>query len=214
MIWRPDFPSRNVAEALAEPGSVVVTARVQRQVAGLFVAEERGSHELKGVPEPVTLFRVVRASGGGRRAGQRHLTPLVGRDEEIAMLLRRWERARQGDGQIVLIVGEPGLGKSRLVEEFHARLRETPHTWVEWSCSQLLQNTPLHPIAEWGRQRFGGADVPAERRLAELESSLAQVKLDPAENASLLAPLLDIPLPKERALAWRQRNCAAGNWRR
>ena len=75
----------------------------------------------------------------------------------------------------------------------------TPHTWVEWSCSQLLQNTPLHPIAEWGRQRFGGADIPAEQRLAELESSLAQVKLDPAENAPLLAPLLDIPLPKERA---------------
>jgi class 3 adenylate cyclase len=69
------------AQALAEPGSVVVTARVQRQVAGLFVAEERGSHELKGVPEPVALFWIVRASGGGRRAGQRHLTPLVaGRD--------------------------------------------------------------------------------------------------------------------------------------
>jgi hypothetical protein len=68
-------------------------ARVQRQVAGLFVAEERGRHELKGVPEPVILFRLVRASGGGRRAGQRRLTPLVGRDEEIAMLMRRWERA-------------------------------------------------------------------------------------------------------------------------
>ena len=174
---------------------------MQRQVAGLFVAEERGSHELKGVPEPVTLFRLVRASGGGRRAGQRHLTPLVGRDEEIAMLTRRWERARQGDGQLVMIVGEPGLGKSRLIEEFHARLRETPHTWVEWSCSQLLQNTPLHPIAEWGRQRFGGADVPAEQRLADLESSLAQVKLDPAENTALLAPLLDIPLSTERANA-------------
>jgi class 3 adenylate cyclase len=76
------------AQALAEPGSVVVTARVQRQVAGLFVAEERGSHELKGVPEPVILCRIVRASGAGRRAGQRHLTPLVGRDEEIAMLMR------------------------------------------------------------------------------------------------------------------------------
>ena len=70
-------------------------ARVQRQVAGLFVAEECGSHDLKGVPEPVTLYRIVRASGSGRRAGQRHLTPLVGREEEIAMLLRRWERARQ-----------------------------------------------------------------------------------------------------------------------
>jgi class 3 adenylate cyclase/predicted ATPase len=186
-------------QALAEPGAVLVTARVQHQVAGLFVAEERGSHTLKGVPEPVTLFRLVRASGGGRRSGARNLTPLVGRGEETAMLMRRWERARQGDGQLVLLVGEPGLGKSRLIEEFHSRLRDTPHTWVEWSCSQLLQNTPLHPIAEWGRLRFGGADVPAEQRLADLENSLAQVKLDPAENVPLLAPLLEIPLPQERA---------------
>jgi class 3 adenylate cyclase len=189
----PNIAAR--AQALAEPGAVVVTARVQRQIAGLFIAEDHGSRELKGVPEPVTLFRIVRASGGGRRLGQRHLTPLVGREEEIAMLMRRWGRARQGDGQLVLIVGEPGLGKSRLIEEFHTRLRETPHTWVEWSCSQLLQNTPLHPIAEWGRQRFGGADVSAEQRLADLDSSLVQVKLDPVENTVLLAPLLDIPLP-------------------
>jgi hypothetical protein len=193
----PNIAAR--VQALAEPGTVVVTARVQHQIAGLFVVEERGSHELKGVLEPVTLYRLVRASGGGRRAGQRHLTPLVGREEEIAMVMRRWERARQGDGQLVLIVGEPGLGKSRLIEEFHPRLREVPHTWVEWSCSQLLQNTPLHPIADWGRQRFGGADIPAEQRLADLEHTLALVKLDPAENAPLLAPLLDIPLPQDRA---------------
>ncbi len=205
-------------QALAEPGEVVVTARVQRQVAGLFVAEERGTHTLKGVPEPVALFRMVRASGGGRRSGPRNLTPLVGRDEETAMLMRRWDRARQGDGQLVLIVGEPGLGKSRLIEEFHARLSEVPHTWVEWSCSQLLQNTPLHPIAEWGRQRFGGADVPAAQRLAELESSLAQVKLDPAESIPLLAPLLDIPLLPERAPSlapeelWRRQLAALTNW--
>ena len=79
--------SPNVAarvQALAEPGAVLVTARVQRQVAGLFVAEERGRHQLKGVPEPVTLFQLVRASGGGRRSAQRNLTPLVGRDEEIS----------------------------------------------------------------------------------------------------------------------------------
>ena len=193
----PNIAAR--VQAQAEPGAVLITAGVQRQIAGLFVAEEQGSHQLKGVPEPVTLFRVVRASGGGRRAGQRHLTPLVGRDEEIAMLMRRWERARQGDGQLVLIIGEPGLGKSRLIEEFHARLGETPHTWVEWGCSQLLQNTPLHPIAEWGRQRFGGAEVRAERRLIDLENTLALVKLDPAENIPLLAPILDIPLPPERA---------------
>src|SRR5215472_3624378 len=205
-------------QALAEPGTVVVTARIQRQIAGLFVAEERGSHELRGVPEPVTLFRLVRASGGGRRAGQRHLTPLVGRDEEIAMLMRRWERARQGEGQLVLIVGEPGLGKSRLIEEFHGRLRDTPHTWGEWSCSQLLQNTPLHPIADWGRERFGGADIPADQRLADLENTLALVGLDPAENAPLLAPPLDIPLPKERTPTFapeelRHRQLAAlTNW--
>jgi hypothetical protein len=87
----------------------VVTAHVPRQVAGLFVAQERDTHDLKGVPEPVTLYRLVRASGGGRRAGQRHLTRLIGRDEEIATLMRRGDRARQGDGQLVLIVGEPGL---------------------------------------------------------------------------------------------------------
>jgi predicted ATPase len=115
--------------------------------------------------------------------------------------MRRWERARQGDGQLLLIVGEPGLGKSRLLEEFHVRLRDTPHTWSEWTCSQLLQNTPLHPIAEWGRQRFGGADVSAAQRLADLESSLDQVKLDPVENVPLLAPLLDIPLSQERVPA-------------
>jgi len=192
----PNIASR--AQALAEPGAVVVTARVQRQVAGLFVAEERGTHELRGVPEPVTLFRLVRASGGGRRGGQRHLTPLVGREEEIAMMLRRWERARQGDGQLLLIVGEAGLGKSRLIEEFHARLLEVPHTWVEWSCSQLLQNTSLHPIAEWGRMRFGGAEVPADQRFADLENTLALLKLDPADHAALLAPLVDIAVPAGR----------------
>jgi class 3 adenylate cyclase len=89
----PNIAAR--VQALAEPGTVVMTARVQHQVAGLFVVEQCGSHELKGVPEPVTLYRLVRASGGGRRAGQRHLTPLVGREEEIAILIRRWERARR-----------------------------------------------------------------------------------------------------------------------
>ena len=146
-------------QAAAEPGSVLVTMNVQRQVAGLFVAEEQAARELKGVSEPVQLFRIVRASGGGRRGGARTLTPFVGREEELALLARRWESVRADEGQLVLIVGEPGLGKSRLIEEFHTRQAETPHTWVEWSASQLLQNTPLHPIAEWGRLRFG-VDAP------------------------------------------------------
>jgi predicted ATPase len=114
------------------------------------------------------------------------------------MLMRRWERARQSDGQFVLIVGEPGLGKSRLIDELRTRLGETPHTWIEWNCSQLLQNTPLHPLADWGRQRYGSADLSAEQRLPDLENSLAQIKLDPAENAPLLALLFEIPLPPDR----------------
>ncbi|MBV8441803.1 MAG: AAA family ATPase, partial [Hyphomicrobiales bacterium] len=190
----PNIAAR--VQALAEPGAVMVTARVQRQVAGLFVAEDRGQHALKGVPEPTTLFRIVRASGG-RRFGVRALTPLVGREEELDLLHRRWERAARGEGQFVQIVGESGIGKSRLVEEFRLRLGETPHTFVEWSSSQLLQNTPLHPIAEWGRQRFG-ADEPAARRLADLENTLRLIGLDAFEYAPLLAPLVDIPLPEER----------------
>ena len=185
-------------QAAAEPGTVLVTGNVQRQVAGLFVAEEQGARELKGVSEPVQLFRIIRASSGRRRGGARALTPFVGREEELSLLTRRWDRARTGEGQLVLIVGEPGLGKSRLIEEFHAQLAETPHTWVEWSASQLLQNTPLHPIVEWGRQRFG-LDAPAEQRLADLEDTLRLIGLDSAEHAPLLAPLVDIPLPSGRA---------------
>ena len=200
-------------QATAEPGSVLITLNVQRQVAGLFVAEEQGARELRGVSEPVQLFRIVRASGGGRRGGARTLTPFVGREEELGVLARRWERARAGEGQHALIVGEPGLGKSRLIEEFHSRLAETPHTWVEWSASQLLRNTPLHPIAEWGRQRFG-VDAAAEQRLADLENTLRLIGLDPAEHAPLLAPLVDIPLPPERAASFppeelRRRQLAA-----
>jgi tetratricopeptide (TPR) repeat protein len=149
------------------------------------------------VPAPVTLYRIVRASGSGQRGGARVLTPLVGREEELDLLSRRWERARKGEGQLALIVGEPGLGKSRLIEEFRARLGEAPHTWVEWSSSQLLQNTPLHPIAEWGRLRFG-ADAPGGRPLADLENTLALAGLDAAEYAPLLAPLVDVPLPEDR----------------
>jgi class 3 adenylate cyclase len=185
-------------QAAAEPGSVLITLNVQRQVAGLFVAEEQGARELRGVSEPVQLFRIVRASGAGRRSGARALTPFVGREEELSLLARRWERARAGEGQLALIVGEPGLGKSRLIEEFHARLAETPHTWAEWRASQLLQNTPLHPIAEWGRLRFG-VEATAEQRLADLENTLRLIGLDPAEHAPLIAPLVDIPLPPARA---------------
>jgi class 3 adenylate cyclase/tetratricopeptide (TPR) repeat protein len=207
----PNIAAR--VQAAADPGSVLVTRNVQLQVAGLFVVENQGARELRGISEPVQLFRIIRASGAGRRGGVRSLTPFVGRDEELGLLARRWESVRAGDGQLVLIVGEPGLGKSRLVEEFRARLAETPHSWVEWSASQLFQNTPLHPIAEWGRLRFG-ADTPAEQRLADLEGTLRLIGLDPIEHTPLLAPLVDIPLPPGREAAFapeelRRRQLAA-----
>jgi class 3 adenylate cyclase len=192
----PNIAAR--VQAVAEPGSVLVTVNLHRQVSGLFVAEERGALQLKGVPDLVQLFRIIRASGAGRRSSARALTPFVGREEELGVLARRWESVRAGEGQFVLIVGEPGIGKSRLIEEFHARLAETPHTWVEWSASQLLQNTPLNPIAEWGRHRFGGPEATADERLADLESTLGLIGLDPAEYAPLIAPLIDVPLPEGR----------------
>ena len=113
----------------------------------------------------------------------------------------------------MLIVGEPGLGKSRLIEEFHARLGETPHTWVEWSVSQLLQNTPLHPIAEWGRLRFG-ADAPAEQRLADLEDTLrwsasTQPNMRPCSRRSSTSRC-----PRTAPRISRPKNCGEGNWRR
>ena len=88
-----------------------------------------------------------------------------------------------------------------------------PHTWIDWSASQLLQNTPLHPIAEWGRTRFG-TDAPARQRLAELEGTLRLVGLDPAESAALLAPLVDIPIPLSACSISRRKSCAGGNWGR
>ena len=196
-------------QAAAEPGTVFVTAAVQRPVAGMFVAEDKGSHDLKGVSGRPVLYRLVRPSGAGRRAGARSLTPFIGREEDLALLMRRWERARAGEGQFVQIVGEPGLGKSRLLEEFHTRLGETPHSWVEWAFSQLLHNTPFHPLAECGRQRFGGPDVAAEKRLADLKQALAEVKLDSGDTAALLAPLLDIPVPEFVRTNLLRRNCAA-----
>ena len=191
----PNIAAR--VQAAAEPGSVLVTSTVLRQVAGLFIVEDKGAHELKGDLAPMNLYRILRVSGGRRRSA-RLLTSFVGREEDLAILARCSERAFAGAGQFVLIVGEPGIGKSRLVEEFRSQLAASPHSWIEWNSSQLLQNTPLHPVLGWARARFGGPDVAPERRLAELESLLAAVKLDPATHAPLLAALVDIPVPPER----------------
>jgi AAA ATPase domain/Adenylate and Guanylate cyclase catalytic domain len=149
----PNIAAR--VQAAADPGSVLITTNVHRQVAGLFVVEERGAHELKGASTPVALYRVVRASGG-RRFGARTLTSLVGRAEELDLLRRRWERAVKGEGQLALVVGEPGIGKSRLVEEFRLKLGETPHT--------LGRILIVATIAEYAVAPDRGMGMPALRR--------------------------------------------------
>ena len=199
-------------QALAEPGAVLVTAQVQRQIAGLFVAEERGTHALKGVPEPTALFRLVRASGGGRRSGQRNLTPLVGRDDEMPMLMRRWERARQGDGQLVLIVGEPGLGKSRLIEEFHAAALRHP---AYLGRMELLAASAEHaaasdrrmgPAALRRRRRAGGAAAGRTGKLAGAGQARPGRERCRCSRRSLIFRCL-----RNAFRHWRPRNCAAGN---
>ena len=107
----PNLAAR--AQSAAEPGTMLVTAAVRRQVAGLFIVEDKGPRELKGVPALPVLYRIVRPSGGGRRTGARMQTRLVGREDDLGVLVRRWQRAQAGAGQFIQIVGEPGLGKSR-----------------------------------------------------------------------------------------------------
>jgi class 3 adenylate cyclase/tetratricopeptide (TPR) repeat protein len=204
----PNIAAR--VQAAAEPGTVLVTSTVLRQVAGLFIVEDKGAYELKGVPAPMNLYRILRISGGRRRRQTQLLTPFVAREKDLAVLARCSERALAGDGQFVLIVGEPGIGKSRLVEEFRGQLGDRRHSWVEWSASQLLQNTPLHPVLGWGRVRFGGPEVPPERRLAELESLLADVKLDAGKLAPLLAPMVGIPIPPGRMPSLSQEEIRRG----
>ncbi len=192
----PNIAAR--VQAAAEPGTVLITGDVHRLVSGLFVVSERGAQTLKGVAQPVGLYQVMRASGAGRRrAAGRAPTPLIGREEELRQVESRWGRARAGQGQLVLLVGEAGLGKSRLTEEFQSRLADTPHTWTEFACSQLLQNTPFHPFIEFARRRLEEQDPTPEGRVAALAAWHRAVGLDPAQSVPLVAPLLELPVPAD-----------------
>ena len=193
--------SANIAarvQASADPGAVMISETTLRLVAGLFIVEDRGSQTLKGIARPVRLYRVVRPSGARGRfeaatvAGG--LTPFVGREEELRQLQNRWERVLEGEGQVVLIIGEAGIGKSRLVQRFHEQIAGTPHTWLECGTAPFFQNTPFYAVAGMLQQSFHWEDhVPMERRFATLEASLALAGLDPVETAPLIAPLLELP---------------------
>ncbi len=134
-------------QAAAEPDTVTISEATQRLVAGLFIVEDRGAQELKGIARPVRLYRVIRPSGARGRfeavATVRGMTPFVGREDELRSLLSRWERVLEGEGQVALIIGEAGIGKSRLMQRFHEQIAGTPHTWIESGAGAFFQNTPL-----------------------------------------------------------------------
>ena len=189
-------------QAAAEPGTVVITDAAHRLVSGLFVVEDRGPHSLKGIQKPIQLYRVVQPSGVRGRleaaAASRGLTPFVGREDELRLLMNRWERARDGEGQVALIIGEAGIGKSRLVQRFHELIAGTPHSWVETAAGALFQNTPFHPVAEMLRELLAWrGDESAEEQLVQLQSALKLAGLKPAEAIPLIAPLLSLPIPEK-----------------
>jgi class 3 adenylate cyclase/tetratricopeptide (TPR) repeat protein len=186
-------------QATAEPNSVVVTAEAHRLISGLFVVEDRGAQTLKGIEREVNLYRVVRPSGMRGRfeaaVAAGGLTPFVGREDELRLLPSRWERAREGEGQVITIIGEAGIGKSRLVRHFHDAIGGTPHSWIEAGAGAFFQNTPFYPVSEMLRQVLGGTTVPEQ--IVQLAARLTAVGLKPAEAIPLLAPMLNLSLPPE-----------------
>jgi class 3 adenylate cyclase/predicted ATPase len=192
----PNIAAR--VQATAEPGTVSITDATHRLVSGLFVVEDCGAQELKGVERPLQLYRVIRPSGMRGRfpamAAMRGMTPFVGREDELRSLLNRWERVREGEGQVVTIIGEGGIGKSRLVQRFREELAATPYTWLECATAPFFQNTPFYAIADMLQQSFHWEPShTTEQRLAALEASLALAGLDPSEAVPLIAPLLELP---------------------
>jgi predicted ATPase len=134
-------------------------------------------------------FQAATAAGG--------LTPFFGRDDELRLLTSRWEHVLDGEGQVALIIGEAGIGKSRLLQRFHEQIAGTPHTWLEAGAGAFFQNTPFYPISEMLRQ-FPG-DAPDQ--IAQLERQLIAAGLKPAEAIPLIAPPLNLSLSENYSLS-------------
>jgi class 3 adenylate cyclase len=183
-------------QGLAEPNTVVIAESTRKLLGNLFELQDLGAKELKGIADPVLAWVALRPSSVESRfeALRSVTTPLVGRDEELDLLLRRWEQAKRGDGCVVLISGEPGIGKSRLAETIVERLGGEPHTRLRYFCSPHHQDSALYPsIAQLERAAGFRREDTAEQRLEKLEAVLAQGTNDLSDAVPLLADVLSIP---------------------
>jgi predicted ATPase len=183
-------------QALAEPGAVVIASSTRKLTGGLFEYRDLGSVALKGFAENVPTWQVLGAGAAEGRFEALHgtTTPLIGREEEIELLLRRWQRAKSGEGSVVLVSGEPGIGKSRIAQTILERLRGEPHTPLRVFCSPHHQNSPLYPtIVQLERAAGFRREDTVEQRLDKLEGVLAEATGDVVEVVPLIAELLSIP---------------------
>jgi class 3 adenylate cyclase/predicted ATPase len=184
-------------QALAEPGSVMIAAATQHLIEGLFELIDLGPTALKGIDGPARAWRVLGEIRTSSRFEARHgqgLTPLVGREHELGLLLDRWSQAREGDGQVILLAGEPGIGKSRILLALRERVADQPHTRLRYFCSPYHTNTAFHPILDQLERgaRIERDDLP-DARLDKLETLFALSGKDGAEATGMIASLLSIP---------------------
>jgi class 3 adenylate cyclase/predicted ATPase len=187
-------------QGLTAPDTVVVSAATWRLVQGYFAGHALGPQPLKGVETPVPAYRVLGTSGAQSRLdgmSPRGLTPLVGREAELMLLRERWAQARDGLGQVVVLSGEAGIGKSRLVQVLQEHVTAEPHARLEWRCSPYAQQSPLHPVITHLHRllRWRADDAPAEK-LRTLEETLAAYGFALPEVVPLFGALLSLPLPE------------------
>jgi class 3 adenylate cyclase len=191
-------------QALAEPDAVVIAAGTRRLVGDLFEYRDLGAVEVKGIAELVPAWQVLRPSVVASRFEALRgsaLSPLIGRDEEIDLLLRRWARAKAGDGQVVLISGEAGIGKSRITAALEERLQAEPHLRLRYFCSPYHPDSALYPfVDQLGRAAGFARDDPPAARLEKLEALLASTApLD--EDVACLADLMSLPASERHPLS-------------
>src|SRR5712671_6843877 len=182
-------------QALAMPNTLVIGEAARRQIGGLFDLEDLGPQQLAGFGEPQRAWRVLGESGEVSRfeALRSRETSLVGRDEEIELLVRRWQQAKTGEGRVVLISGDPGIGKSRLTAAFSEHIGTEPHTRLRYFCSPYHQDSALHPfIAQLEHAAGFVRDDTVEAKLGKLQALLAPGTQDD-DDITLLTELLSLP---------------------